>query len=140
MSAPSSKAESRVDLAGLRAYTQAIYLLHALSILIGLLSSAFIVTAFVFGLPSIVAVVMNYARRREADGTWLAAHFQWQIRSFWFTALWLAASTLMIGPLVLLGIGVPLLYAAYLATGVWAAYRVARGWLALAAGRGPVTP
>ena len=60
-----------------------IYALHAASIVIGLLSSAFIVTAFVFGLPSIVAVVMNYLKRSDVRGTWLESHFRWQIRTFW---------------------------------------------------------
>jgi uncharacterized membrane protein len=117
--------------------TQAIYLLHALSLLIGALSSTFIVTAFVFGLPSLVAVVLNYLRRSDATGTWLAPHFRWQIRTFWFSLLWLCAATLLFGPLVLLLVGGPLLVVAYLATGLWAAYRVLRGWLALRDGRPP---
>ena len=137
MSAPSSRAEPTAHLHGLRTYTLAIYLLHALSLLIGLLSSTFLVTAFVFGLPSLIAVAMNYARRSEAQGTWLAAHFTWQIRSFWFAAAWLLASTLLFGPLVLLGVGIPLLLMAYVATGLWAASRIGRGLLALRNGSGP---
>jgi len=137
VSAPSSRAEPAADPAGLRTYTLAIYLLHALSLLIGLLSSTFLVTAFVFGLPSLIAVAMNYARRNEARGTWLAGHFSWQIRSFWFAAAWLLASTLLFGPLVLLGVGIPLLLMAYVATGLWAAYRIGRGLLALRAGSAP---
>ncbi|HEX7374932.1 MAG TPA: hypothetical protein VF277_08150, partial [Steroidobacteraceae bacterium] len=57
--------------ASLVGYVQWMYALHALSAAIGILGSSLIVTAFVFGLPSIVAVVMNYVRRDEARGTWL---------------------------------------------------------------------
>lgn len=52
-------------------YTHIIYALHSLSVLIGLTSTLFIVTAFVFGLPSIIAVIMNYMRRKDVSGTYL---------------------------------------------------------------------
>ena len=126
MSEPSSRADSPPGLEGLRRTTQAIYLLHGLSLLIGALSSAFLVTSFVFGLPSLVAVVLNYLRRSDADGTWLAPHFRWQLRTFWFSLLWLCAATLLFGPLVFVLVGGPLLLLAYAATGLWAAYRVVR--------------
>jgi len=116
-------------------YTQWIYALHALSILIGILSSAWIVTMFVFGLPSIAAVVMNYLRRNEVRGTWLDSHFSWQIRTFWFALLWLVAATLLFGPFVLIFIGIIPLFISYGLTGLWAVYRIARGWLALRDGR-----
>jgi uncharacterized membrane protein len=126
---------------GLLRLTHAIYALHTLSIVIALTGDAFIVTRFVLGMPSIIAVILNYARRREAQGTWLASHFQWQIRTFWFAALWLLASTLLLGPLVLIAIGIPLLLIAYMATGLWVSYRVLRGWLALRDGRAlPLAP
>jgi uncharacterized membrane protein len=131
VSVPGSRPEPDPATSGLRNYTQAIYLLHTVSLVIGALGSAFIVTAFVFGLPSLVAVIMNYARRSEARGTWLESHFRWQIRSFWFALLWFVAATLLFGPLVLVGIGIPLLVLAYVAIGMWAAYRVLRGLLAL---------
>ena len=74
---------------GLVDYTHWIYGLHAFSVLIGLLSARSVATRFAFGLPSIIAVIMNYARRSEARGTWLESHFHWQIRTFWFS--WLCA-------------------------------------------------
>jgi uncharacterized membrane protein len=137
VSEPSSRVDSPPGHERLRRTTQAIYLLHGLSLLIGALSSAFLVTSFVFGLPSLVAVVLNYLRRRDADGTWLAPHFRWQIRTFWFSLLWLCAATLLFGPLVFVLVGGPLLLLAYVATGLWAAYRVVRGWIALNGGRAP---
>lgn len=122
---------------GLVSYTKVMYLLHGLTILIGIFTSAFIVTAFVFGLPSIIAVIMNYVRRAEARGTWLESHFRWQLRTFWFAALWIVLSLVAFGWLVLIGIGIVLIWLVFAITGVWAAYRIIRGWLAVAAG-GPV--
>ncbi len=116
-------------------YTHLMYALHALSIIIGLSSAAFIITAFLFGIPSIIAVVMNYVRRDAVRGTWLDSHFRWQLRTFWWSAaLWLA-SMLLFGVLVLVLIGIPLIWASWIAIGIWALYRVARGWLALNHGR-----
>jgi uncharacterized membrane protein len=40
--------------------------------------------SFLFGWPSIIAVIINYVKRSEARGTWLESHFDWQIRTFWF--------------------------------------------------------
>ncbi|HMF50213.1 MAG TPA: hypothetical protein VK603_16285, partial [Candidatus Saccharimonadales bacterium] len=65
-----------------------VYALHALSLLIGITTAATIIGAFVFGVPSIIAVVINYLKRGEARGTFLASHFRWQIRTFWFALLW----------------------------------------------------
>ncbi|MEO8313996.1 MAG: hypothetical protein ABI645_04285 [Pseudomonadota bacterium] len=112
-------------------YTQIMYALHAASIAIGVLSSAFIVTAFVFGVPSIIAVIMNYARREKVRGTWLESHFRWQLRSFWFALVAFLAASLAFWPLTLILIGWPLLLLSYFVIGAWAIYRIARGWNAV---------
>ena len=49
--------------------THAVYALHALSLVIGITTAATVIGAFVFGMPSIVAVVINYVKRGEARGT-----------------------------------------------------------------------
>lgn len=116
-------------------YTHLMYALHAASIVVGVLSTTFIVTAFVFGLPSIIAVVMNYVRRSEVRGTWLESHFRWQVRSFWIALAALVGATLVFGPFALILIGIPFLLLSYFLIGIWVAYRVARGWLALKDGR-----
>jgi uncharacterized membrane protein len=69
-------------------YTHVMYALHGLAAAIGIFGSATIIGQFVFGLPSIVAVIMNYARRSEARGTWLESHFSWQLTTFWSAVLW----------------------------------------------------
>src|SRR5690349_21624104 len=73
---------------GLKAWTHVIYALHAFSVVAGIVTPAFIVTGFLTGWPSIIAVILNYVKRSEAQGTFLESHFRWQIRTFWFAALW----------------------------------------------------
>jgi uncharacterized membrane protein len=116
-------------------YTHLMYALHASAIVIGVLSSAFIITMFIFGLPSIIAVILNYARRSQVRGTWLESHFRWQLRTFWIAFAAVLVVTLVFGPLSLLLVGIPFLIGGYVITGLWAAYRVGRGWLALKDGR-----
>jgi uncharacterized membrane protein len=116
-------------------YTHLVYALHAASIVIGILSTSFIVTAFVFGLPSIIALVMNYLRRPDVRGTWLESHFRWQIRTFWLALAGLVAATLVFGPFTIILIGIPFLLLSYFIIGVWAAYRIARGWMSLRDGK-----
>ena len=116
---------------GLIAWTHAIYALHAASVVIGITSAAFIVTAFVFGVPSIVAVILNYLKRAEARGTFLESHFRWQIRTFWFTLLWCAIGGVLFATVIGALVAIPL----FLAVGVWVIYRVIRGWLALKDGK-----
>jgi uncharacterized membrane protein len=96
--------------------THVVYGLHALSLLIGVTTAATIVGAFVFGVPSIIAVVINYLKRREARGTFLESHFRWQIRTFWFALLWCMVG----GVLFLTFVGIPLAVGVFFGTGVWA--------------------
>jgi uncharacterized membrane protein len=117
--------------ASLVTYTHIIYALHALSVLMGVVTSASIVFSFVAGVPSIVAVIMNYARRSETHGTILESHFRWQIRTFWFALLWMIIVYAVGLPLVAIIIGLPILLLGTVAIGVWIIYRVARGWLSL---------
>jgi len=123
-------------LRGLVEYTHWIYGLHSLSVISALLTTHAVALRFAFGLPSIVAVIMNYARRSETRGTWLESHFIWQIRTFWYAWLWILLSLIIAMPLVLLallGFFVGLLGLALV--GLWVIYRIVRGWLSLRDGR-----
>src|ERR1700761_7977081 len=111
-------------------YTHVIYALHSLSVLIGLTSAVTIVGAFVFGLPSIIAVIMNYARQSDARGTFLESHFTWQIKTFWFALLWFVVVWGVSLPLMLIVVGFFTLWAGFVLLAVWVIYRVIRGWLA----------
>ena len=107
--------------------TQVIYGLHALSIVIGITSAVTIVGAFVFGVPSIVAVILNYMYRNSVRGTFLESHFRWQIRTFWFALMWVTIGVMLFVTLI----GIPLAWIVCIAAGIWVIYRIARGWLTL---------
>jgi len=104
-----------------------VYALHALAIVVGLAGSATIVGSFVGSVPSIVAVILNYVKRGDARGTWVASHYRWQIRTFWFALLWAIIGWVLIITLIGIVIGGPVLIALTL----WLIYRIARGWLRL---------
>jgi uncharacterized membrane protein len=112
---------------GLVTLAHIIYGLHAFSALTGLLSPAMIVTAFLTGWPSIIAVILNYVKRSDVRGTWLDSHYSWQIRTFWFALLWLAIGAVLFITVV----GLPVAFVLWFATGIWVLYRIIRGWLAL---------
>ena len=112
---------------GLVTLTHVIYALHAFSALTGMVSAAMIVTAFLTGWPSIIAVILNYVKRSDVRGTWLDSHFSWQIRTFWYSLLWLAIG----GVLFITVVGIPFAIVLWFATGIWVLYRIIRGWLAL---------
>jgi uncharacterized membrane protein len=112
---------------GLVTLAHVIYGLHAFSAATGLLSSALIVTAFLAGWPSIIAVILNYVKRSDVRGTWLDSHFSWQIRTFWYALLWLVVG----GILFVTFVGIPVAIVLWIGTGIWVLYRIIRGWLAL---------
>lgn len=98
----------------LKNLAQLVYILQALSLVVGL--------------TAVAAVIINYLKRDEVRGTYLESHFNWQIKTFWWLLAglvigWLLALVL-IGFLVLLGLW------------IWYIYRIVKGWLALNDGRG----
>ena len=112
--------------------THVIYALHACAVFVGVTSSvATVAGGFVFGLPSLLAVFLNYLKRGDVAGTWLESHFTWQIRTFWFTFLWLV----VYGLLIITIIGIPIAWIMIALLGLWVGYRVIRGWVALADSR-----
>ena len=127
----SSAPSGLVPREGLVTLAHVIYGLHAFSALTGLASAALVVTAFLTGWPSIIAVILNYVKRSEVRGTWLDSHFSWQIRTFWFALLWVVIAAILFVTLI----GIPLAYLIWVGTGLWVLYRIIRGWLALASHR-----
>jgi len=112
---------------GLIKLSHVIYGLHAMTVVTGLMTPAFIVTAFITGWPSLIAVVLSYVKRGEARGTFLESHFRWQIRTFWFALLWLLIAFLLAITLI----GIPFAFVMAGVAGIWVLYRVVRGWLSL---------
>jgi uncharacterized membrane protein len=120
---------------GLVTVTHVVYALHALSLVIGAFGAASIVGTFLFGWPSIIAVIINYVKRSEARGTWLESHFSWQIRTFWYALLWAVIVGLISGLLLYVIIGIGTWIVGMFVLAIWAIYRITRGWLALKDGK-----
>ena len=116
---------------GLVNLTHLIYALHALSVVIGIAGSATVVGSFVFGLPSIVAVILNYVKRSDVRGTYLDSHFSWQIRTFWWSVLWGLIALVVALVLIATIVGILIYWLPIAVVGIWIGYRVIRGWLAL---------
>ncbi len=82
---------------------------------------------FVAGPTALIAVIIGYVKRNEAEGTWLASHYRWQIRTFWFGLLWGVIGVLTM--IFLVG------FVVLIADAVWMLYRVIKGWIRLNDGR-----
>ncbi len=106
--------EPKPKLDGLIQVTQVVYILQAISLFTGICL--------------IIAVIVNYVKQDDVQGTWLASHFRWQIRTFWFTLLWsiVGAATLWIFFIGALIWGV---------ASIWLIYRIIKGWLRLCEGK-----
>jgi uncharacterized membrane protein len=100
-------------LASLKTLTTVIYALYALSLFAGI--------------SAIVAIVLNYIKRDEAQGTWLESHFSWQIRTFWWSVVWIVVGA--ITWIILVG------WIVWGVAFVWFIYRIAKGWLNLNDGK-----
>src|SRR3989454_9415739 len=96
----SSETTVRHPREGLITLAHVIYALHAFSALTGLASSVLVVTTFVTGWPSIIAGILNYAKRSEVRGTGLDSQFGWQIRTVWFAVLWLGGGGGVFGAVI----------------------------------------
>ena len=79
--------------------------------------------SFLVGFTFIAAIILNYIKKSEAEGTLYESHFRWQIRTFWFSLLWGAIGFV----LVFIVIG----YFVLLANAIWIIYRIIKGWLRL---------
>ena len=111
----------------------------------------YVLSYFTAGLLWIVPIFMNYAKRREAEGTWLATHFDWQIKTFWYSIVWFVvgvgiitfalgsfgvsmmadSGNIAVGSVLLASLGFIVMGVTF----IWHLYRIVRGWIALADGR-----
>ena len=115
--------------------THAVYALHTLGLVVGAFGTASVIGMFLFGWPSIIAVIINYVKRSDVRGTYLDSHFSWQIRTFWWAMLWAVIIAIVGFVLAIVVVGVAIWIIGFFALGIWAIYRIARGWLALKDGR-----
>ena len=96
-----------VQIASLRQLTLITYVLYALG--------------WMNGITAVIAVLINYIKREDAQGTVYESHFTWQIRTFWWSLLWCVLG----GITLLLGVGFVILGVA----GIWFLYRLVKGLL-----------
>ncbi|WP_153099278.1 DUF4870 family protein [Paraburkholderia hayleyella] len=75
------------------------------------------------GLTVLVAIIINYVKRPDAQGTPYEAHFEWQIRTFWRCLI----GFLIGGVLLIIGVGVLIMGA----VSIWMLYRIIKGWFYL---------
>jgi uncharacterized membrane protein len=107
-SGPVVAGKTEAELAKLRELTMIIYILYACGWLTG-------------GLTTLVAIIINYVKRDEVIGTLWQSHFDWQIRTFWWSfglaVLGLVTTIIVIGFFILFG------------SFVWQIYRLVKGFL-----------
>ena len=85
------------------------------------------------GLLSVVALIINYIKREDADGTIYRSHMDWMIRTFWWFLFWVVIS--FIAVLMLAALSAGLLAFLFLIPSLWFLYRMIKGLLRLVDGR-----
>lgn len=48
----------------------------------------YIVAIFSAGLLAVIALIINYVKRSDVQGSIFESHFTWQIRTFWWYLFW----------------------------------------------------
>lgn len=107
------------------------YVLIGLCALSALVSAGGIVVAApLVGLLGIIGVVVAYVKRDEAQGTWVASHLRWLIRTFWYSTLWgIVGGIVFVLLFIVFLLGPVLAFGIWGLTSVWVIYRVVRGGL-----------
>lgn len=111
----------------------------------------YVLSYFTAGILWIVPIIMNYAKRQDANNSWLATHFDWQIKTFWYSIIMgVIGTVIVLFGLGGLGVGV-FADSSNMAIGstalvvlggficlfalIWHIYRIVKGWIALADNR-----
>jgi uncharacterized membrane protein len=85
------------------------------------------------GLLSVVALIINYLKRVDADDTIYRSHMDWMISTFWWFVFWAVLTFVPLMMLSMLSAG--LLAFLFLVPSVWFLYRMIKGLLRLVDGR-----
>jgi len=94
--------------------------LQKLALIVYVLQAA---SLFTGALTLFAGVIINYVRKDDVQDSWIASHFSWQIRTFWFTLIWAVIGG--VTTIFLIGWGI------LLAASLWLIYRIVKGWLYL---------
>jgi uncharacterized membrane protein len=109
--------------------TLVIYALFGVAAVVGLASSGFPLIAPLMGIVGFIAIILAYVKRADAAGTWLASHYRWLIRTFWFSLLWGIVGAVIFVVFAIILIGLVVGYAIWVATTIWVLYRLIRGYV-----------
>ncbi|ATZ66086.1 MULTISPECIES: DUF4870 family protein [Acinetobacter] len=102
----------------------------------------YIIAIFTGGLLAIVALIINYVKRRDVQGSIFESHFTWQIRTFWWYLAWNIIAFIPFlflfftgdNPNVFAGVAlsaVTFAFAVVFVAWIWIVYRAIRGLIAL---------
>jgi uncharacterized membrane protein len=97
------------------------YALFGIGAVLEVVRSGLAVPAPLLTILGVAAVIVCYVKRDDAAGTWVASHFTWLIRTFWWSLLWGILGWILY--LVLIGALV------WLAAAIWVIYRVIKGYM-----------
>jgi len=101
------------------------YALFGAAAVVALVSSGFPVAVPLMGIVGIAGLIVAYVKRADAQGTWVASHFSWLIRTFWYSLLWGAIGAVFAVTIVGLIVAIPI----WAVASIWVIYRVIRGYL-----------
>lgn len=102
----------------------------------------YIAAIFSAGILAVVALIINYVKRKDVQGTIFESHFTWQIRTVWWYLLWniLGAVPLFIFLVTTNGadsqdvvgpVGLVIWMAVVVIAWFWIIYRAVRGLIVL---------
>lgn len=102
----------------------------------------YIAAIFSAGILAVVALIINYVKRKDVQGTIFESHFTWQIRTVWWYLLWniLGAIPLFIFLITTNGadsqdvvgpVGLVIWMAVVVIAWFWIIYRAVRGLIVL---------
>jgi uncharacterized membrane protein len=109
--------------------TLIVYALFGAAAVVAIVSHGFPPVAPLGGIVGLIGIIMAYVKRGDATGTWLASHYRWLIRTFWFSLLWGCIGAIIFVLLAIVVIGIIIGAAIWIATALWVIYRIIRGYL-----------
>jgi uncharacterized membrane protein len=115
--------------ASLISTTLLVYALFGVAAVVALLAHGFPPVAPLGGIVGIVAIILAHVKRGDSAGTWLASHYRWLIRTFWFSVLWGVIGAVIFWVLLIVLIGPVIAVVIWFATAIWVLYRLIRGYV-----------
>ena len=109
--------------------TLVVYALFGVAGVVAIASHGFPPILPLGGIVGLIGIIMAYVKRGDAAGTWLASHYRWLIRTFWFSLLWGCIGAIIFVLLAIVVIGIIIGAAIWIATALWVIYRIIRGYL-----------